>query len=92
MVEIFNMTSAHCVIGSGPAGVACAQGLLARGAHVLMLDAGVELESDRAKIIRQCAATPPTHWSAAQLATVRGGLAADARGVSLKLIFGSDFP
>ena len=92
MVEIFNMTSAHCVIGSGPAGVACAQGLLARGANVLMLDAGIELESDRATIIRQCAATPPTHWSAAQLATVRGGLAADARGVSLKLIFGSDFP
>jgi hypothetical protein len=32
----------HCVIGSGPAGVACARALLARGANVLMLDAGLE--------------------------------------------------
>lgn len=92
MVDFFNTISAHCVIGSGPAGVACAQGLLARGAQVLMLDAGVELEPERAKTIRQCAATPPTNWNAAQLATVRGGFAADARGVSLKLNFGSDFP
>lgn len=82
----------HCVIGSGPAGVACAKALLARGARVLMLDAGLELESDRAQIIRQCAATKPSAWSAAQLATVKGGLAADAEGVSLKLAFGSDFP
>ena len=29
----------HCVIGSGPAGVACAKALLARGADVHMLDA-----------------------------------------------------
>ena len=37
----------HCVIGSGPAGVACAKALLARGAGVLILDAG--LEPDRAR-------------------------------------------
>jgi len=36
----------HCVIGSGPVGAACAQALLARGANVLMLDAGLELEPD----------------------------------------------
>lgn len=92
MIEFCNNTSANCVIGSGPAGVACAQGLLSRGAQVLMLDAGVQMESERARIIRQCADVSPTHWSAAQLATVRGGLAADARGVALKLMFGSDFP
>lgn len=34
----------HGVIGSGPAGVACAKALLARGANMLMLDAGLELE------------------------------------------------
>ena len=82
----------HCVIGSGPAGVACAKALLARGANVLMLDAGLELEPDRAQIVRQCAGTKPAAWSAEQLAVLKGGMAADATGVSLKLVFGSDFP
>ncbi len=45
----------HCVIGSGPAGVACAKALLARGATVLMLDAGIGLEPGRAQIVRQFA-------------------------------------
>ena len=39
----------HCVIGSGPAGVACAKALLARGASVLMLDAGLDLEPGHAR-------------------------------------------
>ena len=82
----------HCVIGSGPAGVACAKALLARGATVLMLDAGLELEPDRAQIVRQCAAVKPDAWSAAQRAALSAGMAADAKGVPLKLVFGSDFP
>ena len=82
----------HCVIGSGPAGVACAKALLARGASVLLLDAGLELEPDRARIVRQCAGLKPAAWTPEQLATLKGGLAADATGVPLKLVFGSDFP
>ena len=82
----------HCVIGSGPAGVACAKALLARGATVLMLDAGIELEPDRAQVVRQCAAVKPDAWSVEQVAVMKGGMAADAKGVPLKLVFGSDFP
>ncbi len=82
----------HCVIGSGPAGVACARALLARGASVLMLDAGLELEPDRAEIVRQCAAVKPEAWSAAQRAALSAGMDANAKGVPLKLVFGSDFP
>jgi choline dehydrogenase-like flavoprotein len=82
----------HCVIGSGPAGVACAKALLARGATVLMLDAGIELEPSRTQIVRQCAGIKPDTWSPHQLATLKGSLAADARDVPLKLVFGSDFP
>jgi len=82
----------HCVIGSGPAGVACAKALLARGATVLMLDAGLELEPDRAQVVRQCAAVKPEAWSAEQLAVMKSGMDADAKGVPLKLVFGSDFP
>ena len=82
----------HCVIGSGPAGVACAKALFARGASVLMLDAGIELEPDRARIVRQCAEAEPAAWNPGQIATLKAGMAADATGVPLKLVFGSDFP
>jgi choline dehydrogenase-like flavoprotein len=82
----------HCVIGSGPAGVSCAKALLARGASVLMLDAGLELEPDRARIVRQCAGVDPAIWNPAQIAALKGDMAVDAKGVPVKLVFGSDFP
>jgi len=82
----------HCVIGSGPAGVACARALLARGATVLMLDAGLELEPDRAQIVRQFAGAKPSAWPRNDLAQLKGDLAADPKGIPLKLAFGSDFP
>ena len=82
----------HCVIGSGPAGVACAKALLARGANVLLLDSGLGLEPERARIVRDCAETNPAAWSPGQLAALKAGMAADASGVPLKLVFGSDFP
>jgi choline dehydrogenase-like flavoprotein len=82
----------HCVIGSGPAGVACAKALLARGATVLMLDAGIELEPDRAQIVRQCAGSKPAAGNPNQIATLKSGMVADAKGVPLKLVFGSNFP
>jgi choline dehydrogenase-like flavoprotein len=82
----------HCIIGSGPAGVACAKALLARGASVFMLDAGIELEPGRAKIVRQFAGTKPAAWNSNQVAELKSGMAADATGVPLKLLFGSNFP
>ena len=82
----------HCVIGSGPAGVACAKALLARGASVLMLDAGLELDPGRAQIVRQFADAKPSAWTTADRARLKGDMAAGAKGIPLKLAFGSDFP
>jgi choline dehydrogenase-like flavoprotein len=82
----------HCVIGSGPAGVACARALLARGANVLLLDAGLDLEPDRAQVVRQLAATKPSAWPAGQIARLKEGMVAGAKGVPLKFVFGSDYP
>ena len=82
----------HCVIGSGPAGAACAKGLLARGRQVLMLDAGLELDPGRAAEIRRMASQSPAEWDAAALARIKSGMNAGADGVPLKLAFGSDFP
>ena len=82
----------HCVIGSGPAGVACAKALLSRGASVLMLDAGIELETDRAKIARELSGKNFSDWKPDQFAAIQSDIAADAKGIPLKLLFGSDFP
>ena len=81
----------HCVIGSGPAGVGCASALLARGANVLMLDAGIELEPDRARIVRELSQKKVSDWPAAQIATVHGDSDADLKGLPNKKLFGSDF-
>lgn len=82
----------HCVIGSGPAGVACAKAILGRGGKVLMLDAGLELEPDRAQIVGRLAAVPPAQWAAADVAAVRGSVVAADEGMSAKLSFGSNYP
>ena len=41
------------VVGSGPAGVACAQALLDAGRRVRMLDAGLTLEPNRAGLVER---------------------------------------
>jgi choline dehydrogenase-like flavoprotein len=86
------MDITHCVIGSGPAGVACAKALLARGAHVLMLDAGLELEADRAQTIQSLAGKDPAQLTPEDLLTLKGNSSPTAKGLPRKLIFGSDFP
>jgi ferredoxin len=57
-----------------------------------MLDAGLELEADHAQIVRQLAETKPSGWTMSDLTTLKGNLTASAKGIPLKLHFGSDFP
>jgi choline dehydrogenase-like flavoprotein len=82
----------HCVIGSGPAGVACASALLARGARVLMLDAGIKLESDRARIVGELAPKKSSDWPSSQVTAIHGDAGANLKGLPDKNLFGSDFP
>jgi choline dehydrogenase-like flavoprotein len=82
----------HYVIGSGPAGSACAMALLARGASVTMLDAGLDLETDKAQTIRDIAGKKPELWTPQDRTAIRGEMHAGAKGIPLKLQFGSDFP
>lgn len=82
----------HCVIGSGPSAVACAKALLARNKTVLMLDAGIRLETERACVVRQAADKNPAEWSSEEISAIKAGLSANSKGVPLKLQFGSDFP
>jgi choline dehydrogenase-like flavoprotein len=80
---------AHLVIGSGPAGAAAAMALSTAGRRVLVLDAGLALESSREEARRRMAATVPAQWSAADVALTRFAAQA-AGGAGYKQLFGSD--
>jgi choline dehydrogenase-like flavoprotein len=82
----------HYVIGSGPAGTACAKALLAQGRDVTMLDAGLELEPEKTRIIQQLGQKSFTAWTPQDRQAIRGTVEANAKGIPLKLLFGSDFP
>jgi choline dehydrogenase-like flavoprotein len=80
------------VVGSGPAGVACANALLKAGAEVTMLDAGLDLEPERQARVAALAGTPVARWDTGSLAFLREGVVVEAGGVPLKLAYGSSYP
>jgi len=92
MTDAREINLPHYVIGSGPAGVACAQALLQGGARVVLLDGGLAPEKSRAELAAQMGAQPPQNWSAAQLKDFKAGMNAGAKGIPLKLAYGSDYP
>ena len=85
-------TKIHCVIGSGPAGVACAHGLIRNGARVQLVDAGLGLDPDRHEVIGRLSTHRPAEWSPEDVSRIKEGAVAGAKGIPLKLSYGSDFP
>jgi choline dehydrogenase-like flavoprotein len=79
------------VIGSGPAGVACASALLGAGARVTMLDAGLELEAPRRRRLTELRGADSRSWTPAELDFLRDGVEVHRGGIPLKLAYGSDF-
>ncbi len=80
------------VIGSGPAGVACASALLDGGEKVTMLDAGLELERGRRRQRASLQSRPSTSWDKESLGFLRDGVEVTREGIPVKLAYGSDFP
>lgn len=78
------------VIGSGPAGVACAAALLAHGRQVTMLDTGLQLEPAREAVRAGMAAKAKADWGAAERA--QASPAVQKGAVPEKLAYGSDYP
>jgi choline dehydrogenase-like flavoprotein len=84
------MSTMNYVIGSGPSGVACASALLQRGRRVVMIDAGITIETRRAAAVscflsgpaRACPDTAP--WLAESDAEAQ-------HKIPRRLLFGSDF-
>jgi len=81
-----------CVVGSGPAGVACAAALLKRGHTVHMLDAGARLEPEREQIVARLSQSSPEEWSLEDRSWLTSGMNPDANGIPQKLLFGSEYP
>ncbi len=79
------------MVGSGPAGVACAKALLDAGRRVRMLDAGLTLEADRLGPVEKLRQKRPEEWTPVDMAAYQSGMNPDVGGVPLKLVYGSDF-
>jgi len=80
------------VVGSGPAGVACAVALLEQGKPVTMIDTGFTLEQANQQKLDALAATPPAEWHGDRIAFLRGDMDAGVDGIPLKLAYGSGYP
>jgi choline dehydrogenase-like flavoprotein len=85
-------TKVYCVVGSGPAGIACASALLRNGVQVRLVDAGLTLEQQRLEVLRRLAKAQPAEWAREDVAILKAGTVAGAKGIPLKLAYGSDFP
>jgi choline dehydrogenase-like flavoprotein len=80
------------VIGSGPAGVACAAALVARGVRPLVVDGGADLDGRPARTAAALAAVEPAAWPQQLVRELRGSFSVDADRLPLKPLFGSLFP
>lgn len=82
----------HYVIGSGPAGMACAHALLQRGFQVTLLDAGLQLDPERSRLVESLSRQRPEDWDPVILDKVKGDAKPTSTGLPEKQLFGSDYP
>lgn len=80
------------IVGSGPAGIACACALVNRGYEVTILDAGIELEPQRQAIVQSLSQSLPDAWEKSLVDAIKLGMSLEDNGVPLKYVYGSDFP
>ncbi|RFU46258.1 GMC oxidoreductase [Paraburkholderia sp. DHOC27] len=81
----------YYVVGSGPAGVACAHALASEGHEVTILDAGVTLEPEREAVARMVGDKPRAEWSEQEIKVLRTVVPKSGE-VPFKLVHGSNYP
>lgn len=79
------------VAGSGPSGIACAWALVTQGVPVTMLDAGIELEPERAEIVARMSSQPPEAWNGSDIAALKENMTSSIKGIPLKYVYGSGY-
>lgn len=82
----------NLVIGSGPAGVACAMALTRRGRSVTMIDGGGTLEADKRAALERLRSADPQSWRGEAVAFLRHQSTPDRKGLGTKRVYGSDYP
>ncbi len=80
------------IVGSGPSGISCAFGLIAKGHEVTMLDAGVELEPSRQILVDQLKKQKFENWDPNLIGQLKMNTDSDVSGIPMKYSYGSDFP
>jgi len=78
------------VVGSGPAGVACAYALVKKGLNVTMLDAGIELEPEKVRVLERLQRSKQLDLHLVE--KIKGNKQVTIKGVSQKLVYGSNYP
>jgi choline dehydrogenase-like flavoprotein len=90
--KIGAVVNEFCIIGSGPSAVSAAVALTRRNLKVVMLDAGISLDSARQAVVAEMGEQSPDVWRTEQLASVKNGVNASSNGIPLKRLYGSEFP
>jgi hypothetical protein len=57
-----------------------------------MLDAGIQLEPERARLVQALSLTAPDQWRPEDVQRLKEGMDPTASGIPQKRIFGSDYP
>lgn len=78
------------IVGSGPSGISCAQALLRKGLQVTILDAGIELEQEKQKVLETV--SKQSSWNTNSLHQLRSTMNPLHQDGPLKLSYGSDYP
>lgn len=78
------------VVGSGPAGIACARALLRRGVAVEMIDVGERLSPEAAALKQRLSSLAPERWHKADVAAATDNPTMSGTGFPQKYLFGSD--
>ena len=83
----------YCVIGSGPAGVACTRALIERGIRVTILDVGKSYNRETLASIRRLQVTPLDEWKNSEIyKELYSRRELSETTIPKKRVFGSDFP
>jgi choline dehydrogenase-like flavoprotein len=81
----------YYIVGSGPAGIACAHALTSAGRRVTILDGGAALEPEREAIRAAAALRPRAEWTEPEITVLRT-VVPGSGDVPQKLVHGSDYP
>jgi len=79
------------VIGSGPAGIACARALARRGVVPTVIDVGEGLPGPRQALVDRLAALSPEQWSDADRHALTENSTFGRDRIPQKMVFGADF-